>query len=293
MNRISAFHRFTTLSICMMMAVISAHAASQKPHVAIKTPAVGEGVKDYANRYLNRETLLSEMEASLLATRKFDVLSRKKSTMSAVREEQKFSKSDYASGNAAKEGQLSSANFLLIPVVQDFKFYRISKSVPNMDDKYTRQDFGMLEVAVQIIDTTTNSIKTTFYMKDSFSTAKQVVNKKGGAPSSVHFTKLSKKVAAQMADQLVDIVFPMKVLSRKNKQVFINRGKDGGLKVGSVLNVYEPGEQLIDPDTGESLGATEEFAGKIKVVRINPKFTIAEIKSESMPIEKGSIVRKP
>jgi len=151
----------------------------------------------------------------------------------------------------------------------------------------------MLEVNAQIIDTSTGGIKTTFYLKSSFATKKQVVNGKGGAPNSIHFTKMAKKIAAQMTDQLVDAVFPMRVLNVQGKQVWINRGKDGALKKGDVLKVFRPGIELIDPDTGESLGSAETEVGKIKVTRANPKFTMAEVHKDTVePIEKGDIVRE-
>lgn len=271
-------------------------AASDKPRVAIKMPKVGEGVSKYSNRYLNLSTILAEMERSLQQTRKFEVLSRQGAVLDDIREEQQFAASDLAKGNAAESGAIENANYLVLPMVQDFKFYRSSKPVPNLDSKWFRTDSGMLEIQAQIIDTTTGGIKSTFYLKSSFATGKQVVNSKGGAPSSKHFTKMAKKVSAQMADQLVDSVFPMKVLSVKGSQVWINRGQDGGLKKGEVLNVYRPGEQLIDPDTGEDLGSAEEMIGTIKVVRINPKFTITEMevgKEGSTLVEKGDIVRKP
>ncbi len=77
----------------------------------------------------------------------------------------------------------------------------------------------------------------------------------------------------------------------------MNRGKDGGLKKGQILEVYSAGEILIDPDTGQSLGSSEEYVGKVKVVRINPKFTIAVIVSEEdaefFPIGTGNILRLP
>ena len=88
----------------------------------------------------------------------------------------------------------------------------------------------------------------------------------------------------------------VKVMSTKGTQVWINRGQDGGLKEGEVLQVYRPGEELVDPDTGEVLGSAEEMIGTIKVVRINPKFTITEMeagKDGGMLVEKGDIVRKP
>jgi hypothetical protein len=151
----------------------------------------------------------------------------------------------------------------------------------------------MLEINAQVIDTATGGIKTTFYLKSSFATGKQVVNSKGGRPNSVHFTKMAKSVSAQMADQLVDAVFPMRVLNVQGDQVWINRGKDGGLKKGDILKVFRPGVALIDPDTGENLGSAEYLIGEISVTRVNPKFTIAKGKKLDEPIQKGDIVRVP
>ena len=268
---------------------------AEKPRVAIKSPAIGESVSKYAQKYLDQPKLLAEMEASLQATRKFRDLSRNKAMLSAVRDEQDFAKSDLTKGNAAKEGMLENADYLVIPTVQDFVFYRSAKPVPNMASKYIRRDSGRLEINAQVLDTSTGAIKTTFYMKSSFATKDQVVNTKSGAPSKTHFTRMAKKVSAQMADQLVDTVFPMRVLNSQNKQVWINRGQDGGLKKGDKLNVYRPGEALIDPDTGENLGSAETFLAEVKVTRVNPKFTIAEItgKNPESPILKGDILRKP
>jgi hypothetical protein len=285
---------FVTLTLLVLFYSVSVFAApKQKPRVAIKQPTIGEGVKKYALKYLNLSTLLDEMEASIQKSRKFELLSRKKATLETIREEQEFAKSDLTKGNAAAEGQIENANFLILPVVQDFKFYRTSKPVPNLANKYIRRDTGMIELNAQVIDTSTGGIKTTFYMKSAFATKDQVVNSKGGAPNSVHFTKLAKTVSSQMADQLVDAVFPMRILNVQGNQVWINRGKDGGLKKGDVLKVYRPGVELIDPDTGENLGSAETEIGEIKVTRVNPKFTIAEGKNLSEPAQKGDIAREP
>ncbi len=285
-------------TVVVLAATVLANVAMQaqsaeKPRVAVKEPTVGEGISNSVRGRLNLQKLLAEMEASLQAARKFEVLSRDKSKLAAVREEQKFANSSLTKGNAATEGGLENANFLIIPTVTDFVFYRSSKPVPNLVDKYVRRDSGRLEINAQIIDTTTGAIKTTFYMKATFATSDEVVNTRGGSPSAVHFTSMAKKVSAQLADQLIDTVFPMRILNSQNRQVWINRGQDGGLDVGDVLNVYHPGVDLIDPDTGENLGSAESFTGKIKVARVNPKFTIAEILEADSPITKGDIVRKP
>jgi len=292
MKKINKFVLFGLIGLFSFVSIASYAAPRAKPIVAIKKPKIGEGVSKYSKKYLNLTTLWDEMEASIQKNRKFTLVSRKKEVLQDIREEQEFAKSELTAGNAAAEGQIKNANFLILPTVQDFKFYRSSKAVPNLDNKYIRVDSGMLEVNVQVIDTATGGIKTTFYMKSSFATKKKVVNSKSGAPNSIHYTKLAKKVSGSMTDQLVNIVFPMRIINLQGQQVFINRGNDGGLKVGQVLKVFRPGIALIDPDTGENLGSAETEVGNVKVTRINPKFTMAKIEKSIEPMEKGDIIRE-
>ena len=269
----------------------------EKPGIAIKEPVIGDGVSKYLTDYLEDRlsVVLEQMEASLLATRKFDVLTRQQDKLEQLVKEQDFGESDFAKEKGPESGLLEAADYIAVPTVQDFKFYRSTKSVPNISNKYVRQDSGMLEISAQVLDTETAAIKTTFQLKSSFRTGEQVVNSKGGRPSSVHFTRMAKDVAAKMADQLVDAVFPMRILNAEAGTVWVNRGEDGGLDKGDVLKVFRPGKELVDPYTGEKLGSAERMIGKIKVIRVNPKFTIAKVLQDSQeePVQAGYIVREP
>ncbi len=288
--------RLLTLLCLLYTTHISAETI--QPSVAIKDPAIGEGISKYLLKRLDINQIRTEMEASFRATRKFRVLSRDKSTLNAILDEQNFAQSDLSKGDAANSGQLSNANYLIIPTVTDFKFYRSHKALPNFDSKYKRRDSGLLLINAQMLDSTSGQIVTTFSLKATFASRQTIVNSNTGAPSSAYFTKMAKNVAAKLANQFVAAVYPMKIVKRTaNGQVILNRGQDGGLKKGTVLTVFFAGEELIDPDTGESLGSSEEYIGEVKVTRINPKITFAKIIKEidpiNMPMSIGNIVRKP
>ncbi|WP_419799643.1 MAG: FlgT C-terminal domain-containing protein [Terasakiella sp.] len=285
----------TVLFVACALFSLNIANANEKPRIAVMQAVVSDGVSKSIRRHLRLDVLHSELERSIQNARKFSVVTRDKSKMSALMKEQAFSQSAASRGNAAQSGQMDAANFLVMTTVKDFVFWRSSKAVPNIDNKYRRKDSGRLKVEVQIQDTSSGEIKATFDLVDSFASKTKIVNKKGGAPAKINFEKMAKKVAALAADQLVDTVFPMKVMSVDGRAVFINRGKDGGLKKGDKLVLYSPGAVLIDPDTGENLGSTEREVGLLKVSRVNPKFTIAKIieLDEDEFVESGFIVRRP
>ncbi len=49
--------------------------------------------------------------------------------------------------------------------------------------------------------------------------------------------------------------------------IYMKPGSASGVKAGMEFTVYKPGEELIDPDTGLSLGNEEQRIGKVKVVQ--------------------------
>jgi len=81
----------------------------------------------------------------------------------------------------------------------------------------------------------------------------------------------------------------VKIIKIAGNQVYINSGGADGEKVGRVYGIYRVGEEMVDPDTGESLGSEEEKVGTAKVVKVNPKFSIAETKAA---VQKTDILKE-
>jgi len=86
-----------------------------------------------------------------------------------------------------------------------------------------------------------------------------------------------------------------KVVLMKDGQVIISGGSETNVKVGERFTVYRGGEEMVDPDTGESLGAEETKIGEIEVVNNNfggkGKASACKVVSGS-DFQKGDLVRQ-
>lgn len=270
-------------------------AQSVKPRIAIQKPSFSADIPEYLQKVFNPSTFQNEIEHAVQATAKFEIVSRQKAVMKSVLAEQAFSDSELSSGQAAKKGQLAASNLIVVSEIQSFRFYRKSTAVPNIDNKYKQKDSGSLLVNIKVMDTTTGAVKRSFIIKDSFARKQKIANKKGGLPHISNLESMYKTLAIKMSNELIDAVFPMLVIQVQGNSVFINRGKDSGIKKDEKLVVYHAGEALIDPYTGESLGSSEEKLGLLKVVDVRPKFTIATPVDKAIlsQISVKDVVRKP
>jgi hypothetical protein len=59
-------------------------------------------------------------------------------------------------------------------------------------------------------------------------------------------------------------------------EVVINRGSIHGVEEGMRFIIYEPGEDIIDPETQASLGKYEYVKRKVRVVNVSDKFSTAK-----------------
>lgn len=62
----------------------------------------------------------------------------------------------------------------------------------------------------------------------------------------------------------------------------INAGANKGITTGNVYEIFEIGEEILDPESGESLGTLDFIKAKIKVQNVLPKISIC-INNENIP----------
>jgi curli biogenesis system outer membrane secretion channel CsgG len=72
--------------------------------------------------------------------------------------------------------------------------------------------------------------------------------------------------------------------------VYLGAAAADGMRPGLELEVYEMGEPLVDPGTGQSLGAPERLIGSVRVETVLEKFSTASVLTGEA-IARGHVVR--
>ncbi len=67
-----------------------------------------------------------------------------------------------------------------------------------------------------------------------------------------------------IGDGMDEVQWQGKIIKASGTTIFMKPGTKGGVQPGMVFVVYRPGEELIDPDTGLSLGSEEMKIGQIQ-----------------------------
>jgi curli biogenesis system outer membrane secretion channel CsgG len=80
-----------------------------------------------------------------------------------------------------------------------------------------------------------------------------------------------------------------KIIKADGERAWINLGSSSGIKVGDRFNVFKVGEELVDPDTGAKLGATEEKLGTAEVTDAQEKFSVVKLSGTGVA---GAVLRK-
>jgi hypothetical protein len=67
-------------------------------------------------------------------------------------------------------------------------------------------------------------------------------------------------------------------------EIVLNRGSSHGIRQGMIFEIFAPeGEEVWDPDTGETLGTVEDVKAKAEVTEVKEKLSVARIFDADSP----------
>ena len=264
--------------------------------VSVDLPDINEKLSRDSRRHLDTDRLQAEIASALQATGKVRVLPFRQREVSDQEALGTASDSVPDGAEEAMDDGNGVVQYRVVSEVRQFRLDRSIKPLPNFSSKYRARDSGQLRLSIEIIDARSGRTLALLDLSDQFTQTPQIVYEFSDAPDGKHFAGMARNVATQLADRFMSAALPIKVVKRtRSSQVIINRGDEDGMRAGAILEVFSVGEKLVDPDTGLSLGATEEYVGTLEIVRVDPRVAYAVVVSEVDPrdgsIKAGDIVR--
>lgn len=225
---------------------------------------------------------------ALVNVRKFDMLEREE--LRQVVKELDFGESDYVDvEKVVKIGHMAGADYMIIPTIRYLEVDRENKNVPYVGGQQTaiRCKFA---TNVRTVDVGSGKIIS--------SDVREVEKKKRQrAQDSLRILVMDtineayKESALLDAAKIVDVAYPIRIMSIDGDTVMLNRGQ-GAILPGEVLKVYATGEVMIDPDTKDNLGYHEAYMGSVKVTEVDLKTSKGVIIDRQGKIERLSICRR-
>jgi hypothetical protein len=75
-----------------------------------------------------------------------------------------------------------------------------------------------------------------------------------------------------------------KVAKILGSEIVINRGRREGVRQGMLFEVFAPeGEEVWDPDTGETLGTVEDVKAQAEVTEVKERLAVARLQNTASP----------
>ncbi|OGR44558.1 MAG: hypothetical protein A2X35_00405 [Elusimicrobia bacterium GWA2_61_42] len=268
-----------------------------------------EDKSNHHGNWQNIGTGVAEMMVTALSeTKKYTLIERNK--LEAVMEEQKLGASGAITAQtAAKIGRLLGAQYIITGAVTEFGIKDskigvggLEKVLPFGGGAKLSKTKARVVIDVRAIDTTSAQItaaakgegeKSSAEFSGDVSIAPSFDFGKEGFDETI-LGKAARKavdtVAAELSKKFEEAGGgSVKIIKITGNQLYINSGGSDGEKTGHVYGIYRIGEDMVDPDTGESLGAEDEKIGTAKVVKVSPKFSIAETKTAG--VQKTDILK--
>ncbi len=246
------------------------------PSVAQRMSA--QGVKLSLDTIL--EALDSQIHDRLLNTRRFEMIER--------------GDADALAKEAGASGQMfafNGADYILTVRVDNFNDRTETRRLQSLGKTIMGRAVEISAVAkITEVSTQRAIASANFAVKkyDSENRSENTTHAVGEA-TDILMSDAVRELAQKIAARTTDVVYPARVLAKRDRTVTINRNDQSGIALGQVWEVYALGDELVDPDTGEK-SREEVLVGKVKVTRVTPQNSQAEV-IEDTGIERGAIVR--
>lgn len=218
-----------------------------------------------------------------------------------------------AQPSAAATGQVLGAEMLVQVVITDYEENTSGSSggaggllrkIPLIGGIGIKSSEGRVGLNFRLIDATTSEVLYTKQVESIIKESGLTLAAAGwtsdallgGFISNYAKTPIGQAVIAGINKGVYDLIKEIgarpaegSVIKAEGNRVWLNIGDDG-VDMGDRLTIMSKGEELIDPETGISLGSTDSKLGDIEVIQVAEKFSVAQWVTLAQPPNRGDRV---
>lgn len=231
-----------------------------------------------------KDLLTTTVSQSIVASRRFDVLTRDNSAL--FNQEAAFIQgSDAAAAEVARLGQASGADYMVIAELQGLSLANNQRQTIQMTGEVLVRSSvsGMLKL--QVVEFSSRKVK--------WSASEKFGGVYGGVSSISDQTLIGlvSTAADKLVEKMIASIYPVRIVKvLSGTTAVVNRGEDS-IKKGQTYAVFLMGEELKDPQSGESLGALEIEVGIGTIIDVKPKVSFVQIKEGGLDPKAEYILR--
>lgn len=231
-----------------------------------------------------QELLTTTVGEALVASRRFDVLNRRNDALFEA-EKAFIQGGDAATAEVARLSQASGADYLIVAELQGLSISNNMRETIRMTGEVLVRSAVSGTLRLEVIEFASRKVKWSSSQK--FGGTYEGVSSIGAGTLS----RLIGGAADKLMDNLIASIYPIRVIKVVGDVAIINRG-EGSATVGETYAVFLMGEELTDPQSGESLGVMEIEAGLGKITEVKPKFSFLKMATGQLDANAEYIVRK-
>ena len=230
------------------------------------------GQKESSSLSLSRQ-LNQNLISELTQARKFRVLDRE--YLAELTGEQNVLKSDdVAMEETLRLGQNLGADYLVVGTITDYRIDQKSKEVLGLT---TVQHEAALVFDYRVIALATREVMWSGTYNEFFNHRRlRKLVPKNSDDRQVRDAMIA-HAAHGVASELLDAIFPIKVLSMNaDNEVYLNQG---GIRVkeGEIFEIFSPGQKVVDPDTGLTMRLDGARVATIEIISVRAKFSVGRL----------------
>ena len=257
-----------TVTITASIAKFEQSAEMQRIRVVVATPQFIEAALPMGDKTIPSselaETLRQRITDALTQTGRFAVLDREASP-ELDRELAMISEGSAPSEELAKLGQAVSADVLLTTRVDRMAYNRHARQLRTSDRELVSYDGGWA-ITHKLVNVATRQVTASGSLSGD-APATEPTTLSSGVDSNKVLQDMTDAMVKELVASVMKRTFPVSIVARDGTDVVLSQGGQS-LREGARYTVNRLGNELKDPQTGQSLGRVESPCCELVITRV-------------------------